>query len=78
MATNFKKEFGDMVEGYKNLLLKNNEDIENLSKNRMGICKSCVTNNEPNLNKLNICKLCDCFMPAATRAEGKKCPLSKW
>jgi hypothetical protein len=40
---------------------------------RIDTCKSCE-----NLTKLNICKLCGCFMPFKVRLKGVSCPAGKW
>lgn len=40
---------------------------------RIAICKQC-----PNLNKMNFCRLCGCFMPAKVRLPGSECPILKW
>lgn len=61
-----------MIEGYKNLLLKNNQQIETLSKQRMSICNSCKE------NKLGVCKLCGCILKAKTRELNQKCKINKW
>lgn len=47
-------------------------DKEILSE-RIFICKSC-----PELNSLNFCKKCGCFMPAKVRFKTSSCPLNKW
>jgi len=40
---------------------------------RIAICKEC-----PELNKLNFCRQCGCFMPAKVRIPQVSCPLLKW
>lgn len=40
---------------------------------RIALCKQCS-----NLNKLNFCKLCGCFMPAKVRIPQAACPILKW
>jgi len=40
---------------------------------RIGICKEC-----PDLNKLNFCRQCGCFMPAKVRLPEASCPVLKW
>lgn len=40
---------------------------------RIEICKSC-----DQLNSLNFCKQCGCFMPAKVRLKGVSCPVGKW
>lgn len=45
---------------------------EELAK-RIEICKSC-----DQLNSLNFCKQCGCFMPAKVRIRAVSCPLGKW
>ena len=50
-------------------------NIKNLAplSNRIEICKSC-----PELNSLNFCKQCGCFMPVKVRIKSAECPLKKW
>lgn len=40
---------------------------------RIATCRAC-----PELNKLNICRQCGCFMPAKVRLPETFCPLLKW
>jgi hypothetical protein len=40
---------------------------------RIALCKQCS-----NLNKMNFCKLCGCFMPAKVRIPQAACPILKW
>jgi len=40
---------------------------------RIEICKSC-----PELNSLNFCKQCGCYMPLKVRIKSSECPLKKW
>lgn len=47
--------------------------IEDCVAERISICKSC-----PELNRLNMCKQCGCFMPAKVRLKQSVCPLGKW
>lgn len=47
---------------------------ENISEQRLDICRSC-----PELISLTTqCKKCGCFMAAKTKLEAAKCPLGKW
>ena len=66
-----------ILEGYTNLikskLFLSNQEIEDLSKKRMVICKQC-----PKLNNLDVCNKCGCYMPSKTRARLVKCPLKHW
>jgi hypothetical protein len=56
------------------MLNKENYTTEELSKERLLICKSC-----PELIKLTTqCKKCGCFMHAKTKLEKATCPLGKW
>lgn len=48
------------------------DTISNLV-NRIETCKSC-----PELNSLNMCKQCGCFMPLKVRIKSAECPLKKW
>ena len=41
-------------------------------KDRLTICKEC-----PNF-RLNICKVCKCFMPLKTRIKRAQCPNGLW
>jgi hypothetical protein len=50
-----------------------NRPTVNAIADRINTCKSC-----PNLNKLNMCKLCGCFMPIKVRLKGSSCPDGKW
>lgn len=40
---------------------------------RIELCKSC-----DQLNSLNFCKQCGCFMPAKIRLKWTSCPIGKW
>ena len=56
------------------MLNKENYTNEEISKERLSICKSC-----PELIKLTTqCKKCGCFMYAKTKLEKATCPLGKW
>lgn len=70
----------NIAAGYTNLLKdKANilpEDIKKLSDTRMEICRSCPSNQFNEIDER--CKLCKCYMPAATKAIGKECPDNHW
>jgi hypothetical protein len=56
------------------MLNKENYTNEEVSKERLSICKAC-----PELIKLTTqCKKCGCFMHAKTKLEKATCPLGKW
>jgi len=40
---------------------------------RIETCKAC-----PELNALNFCRQCGCFMPAKVRIKSVSCPIGKW
>lgn len=72
------KELSHIAIGYKNLLLDkidlSNEEISALSEKRMKVCYEC-----PFFNKVfEICKKCNCYMPAGTKVKDKKCPENFW
>jgi uncharacterized paraquat-inducible protein A len=60
-----------ILEGIKNSITKN-ENIEQLSQDRMAICNSC-----PN-KKGNRCGICGCFLYLKTRQSIQTCPIGKW
>ncbi len=40
---------------------------------RFDICKSCE-----NLNRMDFCNICSCYMPAKTYLPNTSCPIKKW
>lgn len=43
------------------------------SLDRLKICKSC-----DQLNSINVCQKCFCFMPFKTKIKNAHCPINKW
>ncbi len=43
------------------------------AEQRYKICQSC-----DQLNSLNVCKQCGCYMPLKTRLPWTHCPVNKW
>lgn len=56
----------------KEYFIKDELDTKDRQK-RIEICKACE-----NLNSMNFCKVCNCFMPVKTWLKFKKCPEGKW
>jgi membrane protease subunit (stomatin/prohibitin family) len=54
-------------------MFRKNFSAEEVSKQRMEICKSC-----PSLIAMNRCKECGCFMDVKTKLARFSCPLGKW
>lgn len=79
-ATNTLKKAVNIINGYKNLIVKDDK-IEELSKSRMEYCNVC-----PNKNVMvkvgdiiyYSCELCNCPLIAKTRSENETCPLKIW
>ena len=44
-----------------------------IADERYAICKQC-----PNLNFLNMCKVCGCIVPVKIRFRQMECPMEKW
>ncbi len=61
----------EILNGWHNLVWSNPK-VEKLAMDRAVICSECPS------NVSNICKECGCPLPAKTRSEYSKCPLSKW
>jgi hypothetical protein len=64
-----------MLDDWNNIKLPIGMSITdvNTRQTRMKVCLSC-----DNLNSVNICKICNCFMPLKTWLLNKKCPVGKW
>jgi hypothetical protein len=41
---------------------------------RIDICNSC----EFLVKKVDVCKICHCYMPAKTKLKAASCPKNKW
>jgi hypothetical protein len=54
-------------------MFRKNFSVEEVSKERLEICKSCE-----NLKSMNRCKICGCFMDAKTKLARFSCPIGKW
>lgn len=71
----------EIKEGYKNLIIKN-EEIEQLAKKRREICNSCEYNSENKGGLFNesvpYCTLCGCILSAKVRSKDSECPKGKW
>jgi hypothetical protein len=68
-----EEQFNQIVEGWKNLIVKNPE-VEEIAKERLKTCLDCF-----HLKKTTqTCRFCHCFMPAAVRVKDKRCPMGKW
>jgi len=46
---------------------------EKVRLERQEICKNC-----DRLNKIQVCKVCGCFMPLKTLLKDEECPKGKW
>lgn len=54
-------------------MFRKNFSAEEVSKERMEICRSCE-----NLTKLDFCKMCGCQMNIKTKLARMTCPIGKW
>ena len=74
------KKAGNIVEGYKNLVITNNV-VEELACKRLDICRGC-TFTKPLVKVNNVqyytCSFCSCPIDAKTRSTGEVCPINKW
>jgi len=68
-----KQKFNEIIDGWKNLILKNDPIVEEIAKERISICVDCE-----NFTEINTCKLCGCYMPAKTRSITSRCDLDYW
>ena len=58
-----------------------NKHIEELSKERLSICKDCPYNSLNKYigtNKQAYCTICTCVLELKTRVPDEECPLGKW
>lgn len=60
-----------IIEGWRNLLFKNNETNE-IVINRSKICFSCDRCHS------KFCSECGCFIPAKINSLDEKCPINRW
>ena len=60
-----------IITGWTNVVWKD-EATEEEAIRRVGICAEC------NHNKIAICKVCACFIPAKARSMAESCPINKW
>lgn len=68
-----KAKFNEIIDGWKNLLFKDNPEVEEIAKERISICVDCE-----NFTEISTCNLCGCFMPAKTRSITSRCGLDYW
>lgn len=66
-----KNKIKSIFKGYRNLILKD-EELEELFKTRLNICKSCEN------NIAGVCNQCGCLLAAKTRSLSEKCPQNYW
>lgn len=63
----------NIIKGYTALALGKKYEF---TDDRIRVCHKCEKSYW--IRKLVICSICKCPIPAAARAEDKKCPLDKW
>ncbi len=69
-----------IVEGYSNLI-KRDEEIEKLAKQRLSVCEDCPFNSKNNSmlgSMIPYCTKCGCILAAKVRNEKGQCPEKKW
>jgi hypothetical protein len=69
----------NVIKGFANLAVGNQEE---LSKERIDICKTCDISKGAGQIFNNWCNGdnggCGCYLPAKTRVPNEKCPKGKW
>lgn len=65
------EKIGSIITGWKNVIWKSPE-VEKEAIRRVTICSECKSN----VN--NVCKQCNCWIPAKARSLVENCPISKW
>lgn len=70
------KKAKQIVEGYTTLVIDKvkRQDTHAFTKDRIRTCSKCELSTKGGL----FCKLCWCYIEAATRVKSKKCPIGKW
>lgn len=63
----------NIITGWKNLIVED-KLLTPLFEQRFQTCNNCPGDN----NKLNVCVLCGCFIPAKCRSPEENCPASYW
>lgn len=67
----------EIITGWANVVFTD-EQIEELSKQRLSICNACEHKDELKMIKADICNKCGCPLIAKTRSPESKCPINKW
>ena len=69
-----------IIEGWKNNILRNDSNVEDIAKKRMSICNDCEhhSKNHNTIRPDEHCTYCGCTLAAKTRSMGSKCPINKW
>jgi len=75
--------FGQIYEGWKNMLVPSSElkdTIEKVSAERMAICNDCPfhSKNHPNNVPYDHCTDCGCMLKAKTACLSCECPKKYW
>lgn len=68
-------QLGEIVEGFKNLLFKN-ELVEPIALKRMEICATCPLRTDDRCDRTK--GGCGCLLAAKIRSLKSKCPKDKW
>lgn len=76
IINNSNKEFGNIIEGYRNYLFPV-EDVESLSRERLMICHRC-TKIGKNIFGVEVCTECGCWLVGKTRSKNEYCKLGYW
>jgi hypothetical protein len=61
-----------IISGWSNLLYRNAE-VEKIALERAKKCAGC-----PKANSINVCILCNCYIPAKVRSLKEKCKDNQW
>lgn len=56
------------------IMNKKKRVLDNISKERMDICKTCIHL----IKTTKQCKKCGCFMNIKTKIDNAYCPIGKW
>lgn len=74
------KKVKQIAEGFTTLLADKvrGEDTHSFTKDRIYECNMCNLSIKNQKGKGLFCKLCWCYIEAATRVKSKKCPIGKW
>jgi hypothetical protein len=68
---NIKNKVNNIVEGWTNLIIGNNK--EPFVQRRAKICYLCREK-----STINICKICNCYIPAKINVKSEECPKKMW